>query len=169
MGKLIPGQQGMRLSPDHPKGLGGWLVLIQIGLYLTLISTVLTIFQFFNSTFGSETWDMLTTPGGVDYHNLWRPTLLFEVIANIVIVLLAAYLLILLYNKKSVFPRWLIFFYLGNLLVLIVDAVLLSNIPSSDDWVSGNRVQDIARTMLTCLIWITYVLRSKRVRNTFVE
>ncbi|MNR45158.1 hypothetical protein D3C85_1639780 [compost metagenome] len=108
MGKLIPGKQGMMLSPDHPKGLGGWLVLVQIGLYLTLSSTVLTIFQFFTSTFGSEN-------------------------------------------------------------VLIVDAVLLSNIPSSDEWVSGNRVEDIARTLLTCLIWITYVLRSKRVRNTFVE
>lgn len=169
MGKLIPGKQGMRLSPDHPKGLGGWLVLVQIGLYLTLISTVLTIFQFFTSTLGSETWDTLTTPGRVDYHTLWKPTLLFEVIANVVIVLLVAYLLTLLYNKKSVFPHWLIFFYLGNLLVLIVDAVLLSNIPSSDEWVSGNRVQDIARNLLTCLIWITYVLRSKRVRNTFVE
>jgi hypothetical protein len=159
----------MKLSPDHPKGLGGWMVLVQVGLYLTLISTVLTIFQFFTSTFGSDTWDTLTTPDGTDYHALWKPTLLFEVIANIVIVLLIAYLLILLYNKKSVFPRWLIFFYLANLLVLIVDAVMLANIPNSDEWVSGNRFQDIGRTLLTCLIWSTYVLRSKRVRNTFVE
>lgn len=170
MGSLIPGKQGMRPSLNEPNGLGGWLILVQIGLYLTLIRATISVVQFFTTTSGSAVWDTLTSPDSVVYHPLWKPLLIFEVTMNSALVVAAAYLLVLLYNKKAAFPRWLIFYYLGNLLMLIAGVVLLANIPLSEELAdSSSGWSDIARSLLTSLIWVTYVLRSERVRNTFVQ
>ncbi|WP_342564107.1 DUF2569 domain-containing protein [Paenibacillus sp. FSL R7-0345] len=169
MGITKSGQKGMRLSPDHPKGLGGWLALIQIGLYVTCIRTFILIYDFFINTRGSEGWYALTSPGSADYHTLWKPTLIFEVSANIILLLASVYLLTLLYNKRAVFPRWLIFYYIIGLLLQVVIIALVASIPQSSELANGNLLQNIARGLVNSLIWTTYILRSKRVRNTFVN
>lgn len=160
----------MRLSPDHPKGLGGWLVLIQIGLYVTLIRSFLMVYDFFINTRVSESWYALTNPDSAAYHALWKPTLIFEVSANAVVILLSVYLLTLLYNKQAVFPRWLIFFYIIGLLLQVVLIALVSNLPDSAELADNSGLlSNLARSLLTNLIWTAYILRSKRVRNTFVN
>ncbi len=170
LGSLIPAKKGMRLSPDDPKGLGGWLVLVQIGLYVTLIRSFLMVYDFFLNSHGSEGWNALTSPGSADYHTLWKPTLVFEVSANIILLLLTVYLLILLYNKRAVFPRWLILYYIIGLGMQIILIILVSNIPQSAELTAGSSLlSNIARGLVNSLIWTAYILRSKRVQNTFVN
>ena len=170
MGTLIPGKKGMGLAPDHPKGLGGWLVLIQIGLYVTFIRSFILVYDFFTNTLGSEGWYALTSPASADYHASWKLVLIFEVSANIILLLASVYLLTLLYNKRAVFPRWLIFYYIIGLLLQLVIIVLVAGIPQSSELAaSGNLLSNIARGLVNGLIWTAYILRSKRVRNTFVN
>lgn len=46
MGTLIPDKRGMKLMSNEPKGIGGWLVLVQIGLFLTIFTLILSVIHF---------------------------------------------------------------------------------------------------------------------------
>lgn len=169
MGTLIPDKRGMKLMSNEPKGIGGWLVLVQIGLFLTIFTLILSVIHFFFTTLGGEVWDTLTSPDSNVYDPLWKPTLIFELAGNVVFLFFAAFLVVLMYRKKASFPRWMILFYAANTLFHIVDYVLLTNIPLLAEFGEDPDVQSIGRSMVLLLVWIPYFIRSRRVRNTFIN
>ncbi|ULO07010.1 DUF2569 domain-containing protein [Paenibacillus sp. 19GGS1-52] len=169
MGTMIPGNERMEIVPNKPSGLGGWMILVQIGLYVSIFRIIALIFNYVIPSFKPEIWDALTSPDSPAYDSMWKPSLIFESVANVVFVLFSIFLLVLLYQKKSTFPRWAIFYYVTNLLVLIVDYVLMANIEVLQTLDEGNSTQDIGRLAVSCAIWIPYFIRSKRVHNTFIH
>lgn len=169
MGTMIPGNERMEIALNKPSGLGGWMILVQIGLYVSIFRIIVLIFNYVIPSFKPEIWEALTSPESSAYDSMWKPSLIFESVANIVFVLFSIFLLVLLYLKKSTFPRWAIFYYATNLLVLIVDYVLMANIEVLQTMDEGNSMQDIGRLVVSCAIWIPYFLRSKRVHNTFIH
>lgn len=170
MGTMIPGSSGPQLLLNHPRGLGGWLILTQIGLYFTFLSMAVLTWNSIIPSFQPDVWEVLTSPGSSVYDPLWGPLLIFEAVSNTVFMLLTVYLLVQMYRKKASFPRWMIFFYAGNLLVLIIDYVLLLNIPLAAEFAEAEgSMRDIFRMAGTCAIWIPYFIRSRRVKNTFVN
>ncbi|MNF08589.1 hypothetical protein D3C80_2090440 [compost metagenome] len=62
------------------------------------------------------------------YDPLWKPALIFEAVVNVTFVLFSIFLLVQMYRKKSTFPCWIIFYYVMNLIVLIIDYVLMANL-----------------------------------------
>ncbi|ASA25503.1 DUF2569 domain-containing protein [Paenibacillus donghaensis] len=169
MGMIQPGYDRIELKPDSPRGLGGWMILVQLGLYVSIARLVSLIINYVIPAFQPEIWDVLTTPGSAAYDPLWKPALIFEAAANIFFLLGAVFLLVLMYRKKATFPRWMIFYYAGNLLVLIIDYVLMDNIQILKDMNEPNSTQEIARMLVSCIIWIPYMIRSRRVHNTFIN
>lgn len=86
--------------PLRPSGLGGWLVLVQIGLVATLFQVSLQLINYNIPSFGREYWDLLASPQGEMYHPLWAPAFIFEAAANGVLLLLTIFTLILFYQKR---------------------------------------------------------------------
>jgi hypothetical protein len=168
MGTLIPDKRGMKLLSNEPKGIGGWLVLVQILLFLTIFTWTFSVIRFFLAS-GGEVWDRLTSPDSNVYDPLWKPTLIFELAGNAVFILFAAFLVVWMYRKKASFPRWIILFYAANTLFHIVDYVLLTNIPLLAEFGEDPDVQSIGRSLVLLLVWIPYFIRSRRVRNTFIN
>ncbi|MBT2291765.1 DUF2569 domain-containing protein [Paenibacillus albidus] len=169
MGTMMPTNNGTEIRLNHPNGLGGWMVLVQIGLYLSVIRLLFLIFSTTIPSFQPDLWDVLTSPDSSVYDPLWKPALIFEAVVNVTFVLFSIFLLVQMYRKKATFPRWIIFYYVTNLIVLIIDYVLLANIELVQQMNEGGSMQDIGRLIISCAIWVPYFLRSKRVRNTFVN
>jgi hypothetical protein len=158
-------------------GLGGWLILPIIGLFLSclwagygLYWNIIPAFRF---------WGNLTSPGSPGYHPLWAPWLLFDTFALAVLLFAPIVLLVLVFRKSRILPRLIIYFYLFALLVVIVDFVALVSFAVSaagnaglaieaNSWVRSG-VESIVRGLLVTGIWIPYFLFSRRVRNTFVR
>ncbi len=69
-------------NQNEPAGLGGWLILVGIGVVLSpirlLISSAITYFPIFSD----GTWQAVTTVGSEFYHPFWGPLLLSEIIFN---------------------------------------------------------------------------------------
>ena len=57
--------------------------------------------------------------------------------------------------------------YLGVLLFLIVDYAAAGFIPMVGAEEDFQSLTQISRQAVACLIWVPYMLRSKRVKNTF--
>lgn len=149
-------------------GLGGWLILIQIGLYLTLIGLIIIIRDSFYN-YSDEIWQLLSTEGTIYYHPLWRPIFIFESIYNILFFIFTITILVQFYRKKSIVPRLMIIFYSLSLLIGIFDYIMMQQIPLARELEAASSIRDLIKSTVTCLIWIPYFLKSERVMNTFVR
>jgi len=125
----------------NPKGIGGWLILPTIGLFLSIIIyLILAVIEIAVVFLGAGTgWDiiyLLTSAG------------MFG---------LVVYTLVLEFKKKKEFPKWAII-----LTALGVVVTIIFSIEDSD-------YTGLVQSIVFAAIWIGYFLQSKRVKNTFTE
>lgn len=152
-----------------PTDLGGWLILVALGIVFTAMSCITTIWRS-SGSYARPVWTALTHSGGMAYHPGWLPMLAGELFGNITVFFLAAFLLILFFQRHTLFPRVFVFYLLFALGFTLLDSVgahmmkaVLPPQTLSMTW------QVTGKTMLACLIWIPYVRVSRRVRTTFVR
>lgn len=155
--------------PHGIAGLGGWLILLQIGIYGTLIVQLLQLPDLSSTIFDPETWSALTSSESEFYHPSWGFIIIFESVYNVAIIGLCIYILINFYLKKSIVPRLLIILYVSVPIVGLIDYLFLLQIPLVKEMGTDNSIRDIIRSMFTCAIWTAYLLKSERVRNTFIN
>ncbi|WP_438449235.1 DUF2569 domain-containing protein [Gorillibacterium sp. sgz5001074] len=155
--------------PLGRSGLGGWLILVQIGLYFSMFLLAIQLLQHSLPAFATQTWEVLTSKQSEYYHPLWGPTIIFEAVFNAASFIFCVYLLINLYKKKTIFPRLMIIFYSVSLAVGIMDYLLILQIPLTRELDDGSLLRDLMKSGVRCAIWIPYFLKSERVHNTFVK
>jgi Protein of unknown function (DUF2569) len=159
------------MSDTHeagPAGLGGWLVLVGLGLVSTPISVFVFLLQNFPPLFSDGTWAALPTPGSETYHPLWAPLFIFEIVGNLAFVLTGLWLLTLFFRRSNNFPTVFIWFVSINVLFILVDAWLGSFVLPEEPMFDPATTQELARSVVSSAVWVPYMLSSKRVRNTFV-
>ncbi len=154
---------------SEPRGLGGWLILVAIGLTIAPLLLALELIQVNIQIFTAGYWSVLTDPSSEAYHPLWAPLFVFESIGNLVLIAVAAAGMVLFFRRSSAFPKLMVSYYLGGLGFIALD-LLASNfilaVAAIDDVASlGAVIQSIT----ICVIWIPYMYRSRRVRNTFLQ
>jgi len=176
--KVVEGMELMELETQNEKkenlqlgvsGLGGWLILIQIGLYVTILMTLNQIIRYDLDIFTSEVWEMLTSEGSELYDPLWKPTILFESIYHVASVVFSIYILIQFYRKKSIVPRLIIILYSASVVIGIIDYILLQQIAVAQEFEDEGSLRDVVRSVITSVVWISYLLKSERVKNTFIR
>jgi hypothetical protein len=158
------------VKPDSgPEGLGGWLILVCIGLFVSAGRILFQLHQTFVPIFLDGTWLLLTTPASENYHPLWMPLLLFEIAWNVCSFLLVIYLIGLFFKKSSRFPAiYIVLLSLGAPFIL-VDAWLLTWILPDEPMLDPDSAKELFRSIVGLLIWVPYMVVSKRVKNTFVS
>lgn len=152
-------------------GLGGWLILVQIGLYVTILMMLLQLINQALPLLQSEDWELLTTEGSEYYDPLWEPLIVFEVTASVLVLFFAVYCLYIMYRRKASFPKFMIVFLLANLVMGLIDYGIVSQIDivKELDMMDDEDTRAVSRSAFMCAIWIPYFLRSVRVKNTFIH
>ena len=149
-----------------PSGIGGWLILPAIGLIVTPVMLLVSLFRDLLPAFSPDVWQVLTDSGSESYHPMWSVTLIYELVANLSLLVFTLWLGHLFVQKSWRAPSAFISWLLINIAVQVVDLLLLLSVPAVRD--SAPEVAGgIARSVLQAAIWIPYFLRSERVRNTF--
>ena len=150
------------------KGLGGWLILVGIGVTLGPLRMIAEYVPMFYAIFSDGTYEALTTPGSEFYNVLWGPFLIFELVVNSIIVFASLLLMYLYYAKHYFFPKLYIMIILFSLVFILLDAWLGSFVLIDEPMFDTSILTELFRTVVTALIWIPYMLISVRVKNTFV-
>lgn len=148
------------------KGLGGWLILLGIGIVLNPLNSIYSTYTIFKACFSEGRWSILTAPTSEAYHALLKPTIIFEFVTNIIIIILSLTVLILFFKKSKYFPKAWIITFISIILFLVIDIVLCNQIPSIP---VDDLYNQLVKTIIPLAIWGTYLKTSKRVKNTFVE
>lgn len=152
-----------------PKGIGGWLILVIIGLIASPVRIIYLLVTTYVPFFTEGTWAFLTTPGTEQYHPLWAPLLIFEIAGNLVIVALAIITLIFLFRQLRLTPKLAIAYYSFALLFVVTDYFVAELIPAVAANPDPENLRELVRTVVAAAIWVPYFRVSKRVKNTFVK
>jgi hypothetical protein len=145
------------------------LVLVAIGLVLRPFVTLNAIVTNFGAAFQSDAWSALTTPGGVSFHPLWAPLIVSELLWNVFNLFFSVLLIFLFFRHRRSFPWLMIGMLVLPVLVQIADASVLPYLPTISELEARSRKLLAARTVVQGLIWIPYLVRSRRVRATFIR
>lgn len=151
------------------KGLGGWLILVGIGIVVAPFRLIYEYGPMYYSIFTDGSFDVLTTPGSEIYNSLWAPLLIGEALYNSLLVLASIYLIYLFFSKHYLFPKIYIAIVTFSLFFIPLDAWVGSLVIIDEAMFDPATTKEFVRALVSAVIWIPYMLVSKRVKATFVE
>ncbi len=150
---------------DGPTGIGGWLILPILGIVGTPLYWLVQMSQY---TGLAESFPFLTSGQ--------KAFLSLEIAGGALIsIIFPVVLLVLLSQKKRTFPRWYVIWAVLNMIYLVGDLagakILFGDIlaASSEPLIDDETLKALIRAVLLMVIWVPYMLTSRRVRNTFVQ
>ena len=150
-------------------GLRGWLTLVAIGLIVSPFKLLYELNASFAELFIDGVWGALTIPSSPVYRAGLGTLLAVELVCNIVILLVAVLLLWLFFKRKQSFPKLYIAATLLTLLFVTLDIWFASQVIADQLMLTGEITKSLAAVAVGIVIWIPYMLRSRRVKATFVE
>jgi hypothetical protein len=163
----LAGSQPFGLPAIGPTGLGGWLVLVGLAVIAQSVVSALNLARIV-PLFSPGSWHDLAVPGGARYHPLWAPMLFLEAFDAIGMGLAGIYLAVLFFERRASFPNLFIWVRAAGAALVLADSMLGLWLPeTANDWQA--RFNQIAQAVTSCAIWIPYMLRSRRVKNTFTR
>lgn len=151
-----------------PDRIGGWLILLSIGLIIHPFKLAYEIFDGLD-TYSLENWNYFTMPGSEDFHFLWHPILLFELTVNIFWLVFSCLILVLFFQKRKSFPEIFIPYMIFGLVIMILDCFLVYLIPSVKVNWEFEIYKDVIKQGIYTFIWSLYFMKSKRVKRTFTR
>lgn len=134
--------------------IGGWLILIAIGLVLSPIFILLFI--------NSEILPVFSAVPLSELSSEFRTYLFFDLAVNLIFFIYIIVVMVLFFKRRRMVPKLMILLYLINLVLIIVDGFVFRTL-NETQWIFG-----IINGIATSLIWIPYFLVSRRVKATFV-
>lgn len=159
------------------EGLGGWLILVGFNVVFTPLRQLFEFNQLYDvyienlSQFFSS--DMMTSMfSGENSEALYLfSVVLLEFFAGLIFLFLFIYLAYLFFSKKVTFPSFFIKIHIGFLVWLIVDTYAVSLLPvaTGGGTIDKESWTQIAGMTFFTAVWVMYMLKSVRVKTTFVN
>lgn len=146
-------------NPSTLLGIGGWLMLLAI---LQALSPLRTLADLANSAEGYR--QLMTQPNGA-------VAAYGEIALNLAFLALQATVLVSMLRRDYRFPRLFLYQWLAIPLLSILDTLWISSImgvPASQVLV-GQALAGLLASFVVTGLWVAYVYRSVRVRNTFTR
>ncbi len=150
--------------------IGGWLVLIAIGITVTPLRLLFEVASDQN-LFNHNTWILL-----MDGENFAQSVqigilLLAELIYNCLFFVFGMLIVILFFTRRTSLPRLIIIYFSVNIAAQLLDLSALYII-SPELYAQSEPNQsflDIGRAVVAAAIWIPYFNYSERVKSTFCK
>ena len=145
--------------------LGGWVIVLGITLGISAIIQLVSFAQ--NNFFSTSVWSSLKENGGQKIQLVFITEMLVSLFWIAAVVALLYWYL----HKRDIFPRMFTGYVgcllAGNFLLLILYTTM--HYPASFGDLQTPVLKQLFRTGVYGAIWVTYVLRSQRVKSTFLQ
>lgn len=156
------------LSKVEAREIGGWLLLVALGVFLGPFIMMLQIAPLYFEIFTNGGWEILTSPDSELYHALWAPFLLTEMLINILLIFIGIYSIILFVGKKKSFPKVYIGVLIFSFGLIFLDAAVYKLIAPDEPMLDPDTMKELIKSGIAAAIWVPYMIVSERVKETFV-
>jgi len=157
------------MAKKNIEGLGGWLILVAIVVVFSPLRIIALLLTIYLELFTSGSWEGLTTPGTEVYNPLWVPILIGEISIHIALIIAWLFIAFLFFSKKKLFPKYYIGILLFTLAFILVDALAINTVLPEVPIFNADTTEEFVRSLIIALIWVPYMLVSKRVKLTFIK
>jgi hypothetical protein len=154
------------------KGLGGWLFLVAISVTLSPFVAVVTDYAQFFQVITIEEWGALRDINSPTYIPYYGLVVTLEAIFSFIIDAYLFYLMYLFWSEKSGFPSLYIKVIFASLIYTIVNIIAISLVLpdlTTEDLFDEPTIRVIVHLIFTILVWVPYMIKSVRVKNTFIN
>lgn len=167
---MLRGKRGRNMS-EHKnlEGLGGWLVLVGLGIVFSPLVVMGTIFPTYSGIFANGMWDLITTSSSEAYNPAFATLLVGEIVINCALVVAWIYAGYLFFSKRKLFPNLYIGILIFSIVFILVDAAAVAALFPKVPIFDPATTKQFLRSLVVALVWIPYMLVSKRVKATFVS
>ena len=148
------------------------MILVAIGVTLSPFINAGMNYTSFSQAFSTELWNALTDSNSPDYTPYYAQTVSVESVIGMIINAYLFYLMYLFYKKKSGFPPLYIKLVFAIFAFTIIDIYVVSLVfpdLTSKDLFDPLTIRSITQSILAILIWVPYMKKSVRVKNTFIN
>jgi len=155
--------------PLQPPKIGGWLIVIAVGLVLSLLQNLTNMLQVLAPLGGGFVWVRLTDPTSPVYHPYWKTVIIYDAVVGCLYAIMNMVAIILFFGKRRLFPKLTVAFIPTIFLLSLVGYYLVGLIPAvatKPAYVAQGHALIVKFVALH--VWIPYFLVSKRVKETFV-
>ena len=154
---------------DNLAGLGGWLILVGVGLFASPIMIASSGLPLYLEIFSNGVWAAITTPSSQAYHPTFAIFLVIEIAVNCLLFCASIFLLYLFFAKKRIFPKIYISFLLFSVAYNVVGALAIKGMFPQVNLFDPATTKEFLRSVVALLIWAPYMTLSKRVKATFTN
>ena len=149
---------------DAPKGIGGWLILVAIGLAVAPVRLLKETIAPIHEMLTDGSWSALA-----EMYPYLGALMIGELVINSLLICGSFWLIYLFISKHYLFPRIYIVLIAMSLAFLLIDTWLVTWLVPEVPMFDEATILDLLRGTIVAMIWIPYMLVSRRVKATFVE
>jgi hypothetical protein len=144
-------------SGSELSGIGGWLVLVALGLAVSPFMIAHSVYADLHILSGDRYQAGLAANPGL------AGMVLFEAVTNSMFVVAVLALNYLLYQQKRAFPTAMVVYFAAQVVWVFVDHLMAMRYTARSEW------SPLLRALITAIIWIPYFRLSQRVQATFTN
>ncbi|MGE5490482.1 MAG: DUF2569 domain-containing protein [Actinomycetota bacterium] len=153
----------------EPPRFGGWLLLVALGVVISPLRIAIQMFPMYGKIVSEQWRTGILSPNSSAFSPLVTSFIAGEALVNLALLVALLFQAYLFFRKKKTFPLVFIRVSLTALAILVIDAWITGLVFPNHDALDKDTIKDIGRAAVNCAIWIPYMLRSKRVKETFVN
>lgn len=154
---------------ENLQGLRGWLILVGINVVLSPWVTIFWLVKTYIPIFSGGAWEVLTSPDSAFYHPFWKYLIAGELVSNSFLIAVMFFLNYLFFCRKKLFPRVFIALSIFMPAFIVMDALLTGIVAPEEPVFDPETMKELRRSVISALIWVPYMLMSKRVKATFIR
>lgn len=147
-------------------GIGGWMVLPMIGLFISPLRIIYDIFESGSWFFQASLYVPLLEVKSKPLFQLYILFFQFQAIAMLGLVLVT---LVLFLRRRTSVAMLMKIIYIGSVVFLFLDMVLYEWLDLDALMGEAYDSRDLGRAFFAAAIWVPFFAISERVRTTFVQ
>lgn len=148
-------------------GLQGWLLVIHIFMGGGICRDIYLFCEDAPLILSTNNWSFFSDPASADFHPFKTLCILITTLFDALTIVLRILLFLLFFKKKRLYSLLFIYIIWVTLLWNMMDTILASIL--FNEAVAGKEIIQIAAGLLFSILGTFYFLRSKRVKNTFIN
>ena len=151
---------------SYPPQIGGWLVVMAIGVFISPLNIFNGLIR--TSIFSNSMWLQLDKATNATHNvSVLQLLLVTELASQIAMLVFSLLLVSLFYNKRDTFPKAMIAFLACSVTFNVLDNLACNYIFEKKGWDTEN-IRQVVQSFVPAAIWIPYLMRSERVKETFI-